>query len=355
MTITEAPTTVAERTEPPSIAKLATALAAVQSELPRIRKDQTAEVPTKTGGKYSYTYADLASVSAQVLPLLGKHGLSFTAWPTLPPADRRGFILRYQLLHESGEHLDGEYPLPVDASAQALGSAITYARRYCLCAVTGVSPDDDDDAAAAMGAREVEQYEQRAEVDAKTAAEQAQYATERAHGIDAVRGAWASQYGAFDGAKAEEMYKTWSKGGTVDGATPAQLRSFAAMIHALPKVDAGGDPAEATLLPPADQTEQQPLTGEGPKMTKLQQGKVFALMADLSLTERQQQLRFLSDAVGRPLKSRSELTKDDAKVVIDILEEALQNVSGPAPAAQSAAGETGVPAGPETPDSSGGE
>jgi len=343
------------RTYEPGIGRLAAALAAVQAELPRLGKAETGKVSGKNKDgeffSYEYSYADLASVSRAIMPLLGEHGLAFTAFPTVV---ERNLVLRYHLLHESGEQLAGEYPL-TGSTAQQLGSSITYARRYCLCAVTGIAPDEDDDAAAADGAKAAQQAQQQAEVDATTAAEQAQYAKDRAHGIDAVRGAWAAQYGEFNGAKAEEMYKTWSKGGTVDGATPAQLRAFAAMIHALPKVDAGGDPAEVTLLPPADQTEQQPLTGEGPKMTKLQQGKVFALMSDLSLTERQQQLRFLSDAVGRPLKSRGELTKDDAKVVIDILEEALQNVSGPAPVAQSAAGETGVPAGPETPDSSGGE
>jgi ribosomal protein S20 len=56
---------------------------------------------------------------------------------------------RPRRLHTSGEKVSGEYPLPTGGSPQALGSAITYARRYCLCAVTGVAADDDDDGAAA--------------------------------------------------------------------------------------------------------------------------------------------------------------------------------------------------------------
>ena len=42
------------------------------------------------------------------------------------------------------------YTLPVKdpTSAQAAGSAITYARRYSLCSVIGICPEDDDGAAA---------------------------------------------------------------------------------------------------------------------------------------------------------------------------------------------------------------
>jgi hypothetical protein len=129
---------------------LAAALAAVQAELPAVRKGETGEIAgtTRDGRayKYNYRYADLASVAQAIMPLLGKNGLSFTAWTVMTDA---GFILRYSLLHESGEHLDGEWPLPKDATPQQLGSHITYARRYSLCAVTGVAPDEDDDAAAA--------------------------------------------------------------------------------------------------------------------------------------------------------------------------------------------------------------
>lgn len=319
----------------PSIARLAAALASFQAELPQIKKDQTARVNSDKGS-YSYTYADLATVSLQVMPLLGKHGLSFTSWPS---TTQRGFMLRYYLLHESGEQMSGEYPLPVDVkSPQAMGSAITYARRYALCSVTGVSPDDDDDAAAAEGAKASRRAEQQEEVD-----------SELTHARDVVRGAWATQFGEFDQAKAGELFRTWSKGGTLLTATAGQLRAFGAFIHSRPAAEAGSEP---TLLPPAEPDPAKP-PADPKKMTKLQQGKLFALFSDLGYTAAADQRSFLSQALERQIKSRSELTVDDAKVVIDILEEAAQNVSGPAPAAQSASGETSVPAGPETAPSGG--
>lgn len=124
-------------------ATLAEALAVLQTRLPRIGKDKTAKVKTRTGADYSYDYANLATISAKLMPLMGPLGLAFTCQPTMREDGKFG--LAYQLLHVSGELIDGLYPLPQSGSPQDIGSAITYARRYCLCAVTGVSPDEDDD------------------------------------------------------------------------------------------------------------------------------------------------------------------------------------------------------------------
>ena len=120
------------------------ALAEVQAELPPVTKGETVKTAT-----YSYNYADLAAVSAAILPVLGKHGLAFTARPTLLDGH---FVLAYSLVHVSGEREDGVYPLSSGSSAtpQQIGGLITFARRYCLCAVTGVAPaGEDDDAASA--------------------------------------------------------------------------------------------------------------------------------------------------------------------------------------------------------------
>lgn len=121
---------------------LAAALAAFQADMPTIAKANTADA-----GNYKYRYADLSDVTEKVMPLLGKHGLSFTAKPTLTDDGR--FVLRYRLQHVSGESDGGDYPLS-GGNAHAIGSAITYARRYTLCAITGVAPGgDDDDGASA--------------------------------------------------------------------------------------------------------------------------------------------------------------------------------------------------------------
>ena len=126
-------------------ASLAGALAKVQANLPTIEKSKTATVAMKSGGTYSYKYADLADAVEKTYPLLAEHGLSFSASPTLNASGR--FVLAYALLHESGEERSGEYPLPDPSSSrpQEIGSAITYARRYSFCAVTGLVTEEDDD------------------------------------------------------------------------------------------------------------------------------------------------------------------------------------------------------------------
>ncbi|UGS26363.1 ERF family protein [Microbacterium resistens] len=143
-------------------ADLPTALAAFQAEVPSVRKDNEAAVTAKDGGRsYRYRYADLSDVTEAALPLLGKHGLSFVAAPT---QTKRGFVLKYALRHESGGVIKGTYPLPAASAApQALGAAITYARRYSLCAVTGVAPGGDDDDAHATPTAEQTAQAQRAD------------------------------------------------------------------------------------------------------------------------------------------------------------------------------------------------
>lgn len=130
-------------------AEFATALAAFQAELPNVSKDQTARA-----GSYSYSFADLTKITEAALPLLARHGLSWTAMPTLLPD--LGFVLHCSLLHVGGHREDGNYPLPDQSkhSAQEIGSALTYARRYALCAATGIAPGgEDDDGQAASQAR----------------------------------------------------------------------------------------------------------------------------------------------------------------------------------------------------------
>jgi hypothetical protein len=120
---------------------LSTALAAFQAELPVIVKESTAKVSSDKGG-YNYDYADLAAVSKVVLPLLGKHGLSFSSKPTIVDGK---FVLSYVLRHTGGDSDEGVYPLPSSGTPQQVGSAITYARRYSLMALSGVFPQGEDD------------------------------------------------------------------------------------------------------------------------------------------------------------------------------------------------------------------
>ena len=127
--------------------ELTAALAKAQAELSTAEADGVGHVGTATNGR-SYRYATLASVWDTIRKPLTSHGLAVTQ--TCEPSNRGELRLTTTLLHESGQWISGTemVPMPVQ-TPQGYGSALTYARRYGLAAMVGVSVDDDDDAAAA--------------------------------------------------------------------------------------------------------------------------------------------------------------------------------------------------------------
>ncbi len=120
-----------------SITELAKALAKFQGEIKNPSN-------TATNPYFKSKYAPLNDVLNLVRPLLSKNGLSILQAPS---GDGENIVVTTTLIHESGEWI--EFPplvLKADkATAQGAGSAITYARRYALSAVLGISSEDDDD------------------------------------------------------------------------------------------------------------------------------------------------------------------------------------------------------------------
>jgi hypothetical protein len=124
----------------PEIDQLAAALALAQLDLPAIEKDKNVST-----GKYSYTYADLASILKLIRPHLAKQGLS-----VLQPVSveaKGAVVVRTILLHASGQWLSEKLTWPVTdgSDAQKVGSGISYGRRYGYCAMVGIQPEDEDD------------------------------------------------------------------------------------------------------------------------------------------------------------------------------------------------------------------
>lgn len=129
---------------------LAGALVAAQAEFGSINRSHKATVPTKSGGSYSYSYADLADVMAMIRPVLAAHGLGVVQDVTTLDG---AVAVTTRLVHVSGETmLFGPVCMNRGGTAQELGSAITYARRYGLTAALGIVTDDDDGQAATAGA-----------------------------------------------------------------------------------------------------------------------------------------------------------------------------------------------------------
>ena len=119
------------------------ALCRAQAGYERVVKGRTADA----GARGSYTYANLADVAQAVMPSLREQGLFVMQVPC-------NDVLVTRITHgESGQWIEGAMPLikpDARGGVQALGSALTYTRRYSLTAMLGIVPEEDDDGAAAQ-------------------------------------------------------------------------------------------------------------------------------------------------------------------------------------------------------------
>lgn len=133
---------------PTSPRSLAEALLAFQTEAPKLLKDSEAKIVSPKGS-YTYKYVTLDGVLDDVVPLLLKFDLLWTAKAAI---DEHGNpAVHYCMTHvPSGDRDEWTGPLPCERPGpQALGSALTYMRRYTLVAYLNLAPGDDDDGAAA--------------------------------------------------------------------------------------------------------------------------------------------------------------------------------------------------------------
>lgn len=127
----------------------ANAMAAFQSECPRIKKSSTAKITTGGGGAYSYTYAELDEIAATVNPILFKHGLSYS-WDSA--IDKNILTCICIIRHVHGHSTRTTFSLPTDSASamsaqQKVAAALTFAKRQSLVAALGlVTTDEDTDA-----------------------------------------------------------------------------------------------------------------------------------------------------------------------------------------------------------------
>lgn len=121
-----------------TIIELNKAFAKMQKEL---------EQPLKNANNpfFKSKYVPLENVVDSITKASSKHGLSFTQFPS---SDENGNVtVGTMVMHESGEWIEYD-PIcmkPVKNDPQAIGSAITYAKRYALSAIFGITSDKDDD------------------------------------------------------------------------------------------------------------------------------------------------------------------------------------------------------------------
>lgn len=149
----------------PQIEELAAALAKAQGAVAGVIKAHTARVVSKrTQARYTYTYADLASVLDACRRPLADNGLALIHRP-------QGRQIETLLLHSSGQWLLSTMPLLVGErpGPQDFGSALTYARRYATMALLGIAAEDDDGEAAQRSTGSERKSERKSERGEKPA------------------------------------------------------------------------------------------------------------------------------------------------------------------------------------------
>jgi hypothetical protein len=123
-----------------SIKNIAGALVNFQATVSKVSKE--ANNPF-----FKSKYASLANILDTIQKPLSECGLAITQFPD-------GNALTTIILHaESGEWMESSYVMPVakQNDPQAMGSAITYARRQSIGSILNLNIDDDDDGEKAMG------------------------------------------------------------------------------------------------------------------------------------------------------------------------------------------------------------
>mgnify|MGYP001610990537 CR=1 FL=1 len=125
------------------IDQLVAAIAMARQEIPAFPRNQTVEVTTNKGQKYSFSYATLDSILDVVAPLLAKHGLVLFAGADY--AQDGSMLVVTRIAHTSGQWAESAINVGRVEDLKEIGSAITYARRYQTQAILGVQADEDLD------------------------------------------------------------------------------------------------------------------------------------------------------------------------------------------------------------------
>ena len=127
-----------------AIDKLSPALVAALSAMPEIDK-------TRVNPFFKSKYAGLPDIMDAVRPVMAENGLSVIQGGIATSDGTPGITTRLQ--HTSGQWIESDmFATPAKNDPQGIGSAVTYLRRYGLCAMLSITPDEDDDGNSASGA-----------------------------------------------------------------------------------------------------------------------------------------------------------------------------------------------------------
>lgn len=125
------------------------ALMAVQAAMPEFQRD-------KVNPHFGSAYLSLESLMPEVLAVLQANGILLVQYPSFFAGTEGpvGTLVTHLTHVKSGESTQTSMLLESGKSTpQAQGSALTYARRYAITCLMGITVEKDDDANRAMPAR----------------------------------------------------------------------------------------------------------------------------------------------------------------------------------------------------------
>lgn len=127
------------------------AKAKVMLDMPRIRKDGAI---TNRDGKVQSRFATFESIDKIVRPICNAAGLVYSF---IPSQSGNALTVTCELAHTGG-HVEryGPMPLAIDTTGaknatQGAGSAVSYGKRYTLCAALNIVTEGDDDGGKGAG------------------------------------------------------------------------------------------------------------------------------------------------------------------------------------------------------------
>ena len=139
---------LAKEWEDRSAAKeFAAAMAAFQTRCPPIRKTREGAKASRAGSGAMYCYAPLEEITRTVDPILHDLGLAYSWDSTIEDGM---MVVTCVLRHVKGHWESAGFTCPCDSKSPAMsgqqkfGGAMTFARRYSLTAILGITTADDD-------------------------------------------------------------------------------------------------------------------------------------------------------------------------------------------------------------------
>lgn len=120
------------------------AFARVSAKMPRVKKNGTIDL----GKGREIAFAKWEDMDAVVRPIIAAEGFSLSF--NTAPKEGGGLLITAELMHRSGHSRTASIPLPMDQgpgrnNLQAVGSTLSYGKRYCAEMVLNIVREGSDD------------------------------------------------------------------------------------------------------------------------------------------------------------------------------------------------------------------